>query len=162
MNFARTGELTTEAGEIIGPSLRFEGLDRMKLRSEGEVRLSPGASVFSVRTRIEERAVFMAATFAGEDLASLELVLLDEPGSGGYGEQDKLKAAHEQWLESMGVVLKPMPFVLDGKPILPASIEPGHLQHSVAAWGEVVSMIDPKNGGASVVVRYTQTGMRGL
>jgi len=154
MAFAQTGKLTTTGGEIIGPHLRVEALDRMQLRGEGELRVAPGGSVFSARTRVEERAVFLAVTFVAEVLASLELVLLDQPGSTGYAEQDKLKSAHDQWLASMGVVLKPMPFVLDGKPIMPASIGADHPRHAVAAWGEVISMIDPKNGGASVVVRY--------
>ena len=75
---------------------------------------------------------------------------------GGYADQDKLKVEHERWLTSLGVLLTPKPFMLDGQPIVPATIGTDHPQHAVAVWGEVISMIDPKNGGASIVLRYAQ------
>jgi len=124
VSFGQSGQLHLESGEIIGPELSAQRLDWMRLRSEGEVRVSPTGSVFSARTRIEGRRVFLKATFAGEVLASIELVLLDGSGGGGYADQDKLKVEHDRWLAHLGVTV-------------------------------VVSLIDPRNGGASIVVRYS-------
>lgn len=156
MTFAATGRLRLDDfNELIGPGLSPSGLDAMGVRAVGQVHVRPGGSVFSVRTGVEGRPALLAATFGPDRLASVELVLLDGPGSDGMAEQNKLKAEHERWLASLGIALVPLPFMLDGQPVMPATVGAEHPRHAVMPWGEVVSMIDPKNGGASVIIRYT-------
>ena len=155
MSFAATGRLRlNETGETLGPDLVPSELDRMAVRSLGELRLGVDRSVFSIRTLVEGRRTFLAATFVGRTPASIELVLLDGPGRDGVADQNLLKAEHERWLAEIGLMLAPLPFVLDGRVVQPASVGDEHPRHCVQPWGEVVSLIDPKNGGASVTVRY--------
>jgi hypothetical protein len=155
MTFAATGCLRLDDfSELVGAELSPSGLDAMRVRAVGQVHVRPGGSVFSVRTRVEGRAVFLAATFEPDRLASVELVLLDGPGSDGLAEQDKLKAEHQRWLASLDIALAPLPFMLDGQPIMPATMDESHPRHAVTEWGEVVSLRDPKNGSASIIIRY--------
>jgi hypothetical protein len=155
MSFATSGVLLLETGEVLGPGTSTGLLDRLAIRAEGTVHVRPDGSVFSVRTRLEGRPVHLAATFTGHLLSLIELILLDGSGSNGLAEQELLKAEHERWLESLGVALDPMPLVVDGVPIVPADTGPAYPRYAAREWGELISLIDSKNGGASILLRYT-------
>lgn len=155
MSFVAAGELRLDAtGEVMAPDLLSSVLDGLLVRALGSVHAGRDGSVFSVRTQVMGRTAFLAATFEGETLKTVELVLVDGSGSDGLADQAGLKQEHERWLAAQGLALEPMPYILDGVQIMPAAHGPEHPRHVVTAWGEVVSLIDPKNGGASVVIRY--------
>lgn len=157
MPFAETGELRLdEVDERIGPSTTAATFAGSRLRELGTLHLG-AVERFTCRTRVEGRPAHISITFAAGYIQAVELVLLGGPGAAPYSDEPRLKRDHEAWLRSLtGREPELLPVVLDGRPLLPAAPGPDYPRRVAGPWGEAVSLLDARNGGASIVVRYAR------
>jgi len=155
--FAETGELRfDDADERVGPAMSAAVFAGSRLRGQGVLHLGP-AERFTCRTYVEGRPAHVTIWFAQGQVASVELVLLDGAGAKPFSDEPRLKREHEAWLLSLtGLEPELVPLLLDGRPLLPATPGPDHPRRVARAWGEAVSLLDAKSGGASIAVRYAR------
>jgi hypothetical protein len=135
----RTGTLTTDDGETIGPELSRMAFLAGSLARGAESLVANGPwHSWRLRRTIGGRA-FHAGLYFEDERLDMVVLALDDPAFGRSWaewsrehEQDR-KAAHEAWLAASD------PSIGDGRE------EP---------WGFVSSVFDEKSGGSEIVIRY--------